>query len=142
MDDVLDQLLQIIGATIGQSTFGERPNSFIRVQLRSVGGKVLDVQPGMSSQKLSQGPPLMGGRIIQEDDHCASQMAQQLAEKHANFLLPDIVEVKLIVQAQALSSGTYGDSGNDRDLVSASLAMIVNRSTPLRGPRPGYVRDQ
>jgi hypothetical protein len=32
----------------------------------------------MSSQKLSQGLPLMGGRIIQEDDHCASQMAQQL----------------------------------------------------------------
>jgi len=103
---------------------------------------MLDVESGMASQKFSQGLPLMGGRVIQEDNHRAAQMAQQLAEKHANFLLPDIVEVKLIVQAQALSSGTDGDSGNDRDLVSASLAMIVNRSTPLRGPGPGYVRDQ
>jgi hypothetical protein len=103
---------------------------------------MLDVQSGMASQKFSQGLPLMSGRVIQEDDHRAAQMAQQLAEEHADFLLPDIVEVKLIVQAQALSSGTYGDSGNDRDLVSAPLAMIVNRSTPLRGPRPGYVRDQ
>ena len=103
---------------------------------------MLDVQSGMASQKFSQGLPLMGGRVIQEDNHRAAQMAQQLAEKHADFLLPDIVEVKLIVQAQALSSGTYGDSGNDRDLVSPSLAMIVNRGTPLRGPRLGYVRDQ
>jgi len=45
----------------------------------------------MSSQQLSQGPPLVGGSIIQQDDDRAAQMAQQLAEKHANFLLPDIV---------------------------------------------------
>ena len=103
---------------------------------------MLEVQPGMSSQKLSQGAPLMGGRIIQQDDHRAAQMAQQLAEKPTNFLLPDIVEVELIIQTQALSSGTYGDSGNDRDLVAASLAMIVNRSTTLGRPSPDYVRDQ
>jgi hypothetical protein len=60
---------------------------------------MLDMQSGMASQKFSQGLPLMGGRVIQEDNHRAAQMAQQLAEKHADFLLPDIVEVKLIVQA-------------------------------------------
>jgi hypothetical protein len=103
---------------------------------------MLDVQSGMASQKFSQGLPLMGGRVIQEDNHRAAQMAQQLPEKHADFLPPDIVEVKLIVKTQALSSGTYGDSGNDRDLVSAPLAVIVNRSTPLRRPRSGYVRNQ
>ena len=103
---------------------------------------MLDVQPGMSSQKLSQRLPLVGGRIVQQDDDPTAQMAQQLPKKQANFLLPDIVEVKLIVQAQVLSARTYGDSGNDRDLVAASLAMIVNRSTTLRGPRPDDVRDQ
>lgn len=103
---------------------------------------MLDVQPGMLPQKLLQGLPLMGGRIIQQDDHRAAHVPQQLAEKEADLLLPDIVKVKLIVQAQALSSGAYGNSRNDRDLVSASLAMIMNRSTPLWGPRPGYVRDQ
>ena len=48
----------------------------------------------------------MGGRIIQQDDDPTAQMAQQLAEKQANFLLPDIVEVKLIVQTEVLSAGT------------------------------------
>jgi len=139
---VLDQLLQIMGAAIGECTFRERPNSFIGVQLRSIGRKALDLQAGMFVQKLLQGQSLMGGRIVEQDDHRAAQMAQQLAEKHAYFLLPDVVEVKLIVQAQALSSGTHGDSRNDRDLIAASLAVIVNRSTALGGPGPGYVRDQ
>src|SRR5215469_5962823 len=95
----------------------------------------------MSSEKLSQGLPPVGGRIIQQDDDPTAQIAQQLPEKPANFLLPDIVEVQLIVQTQLLSAGTYGDSGNDRDLVATSLAMIVNRSTTLRRPRPDDVRD-
>ena len=47
----------------------------------------------------------MGGRIVQNNDHLAPRVAQQLAEKHANFFLPDIVEAKLIVQTQALAAG-------------------------------------
>ena len=66
---------------------------------------MLDVQPGMSSQKLSQGPPLVGGRIIQQDDDRTAQMAQQFPEKPANFLLPDIVEVKLIVRPRCCRRG-------------------------------------
>jgi hypothetical protein len=83
---------------------------------------------------LLQGLPLVGGRIIQKDDHRAPQMAQQPAEKRANLLLPDIVEVKVIVQAQSLSLRAYRDSGNGRDL--------VNRSTSLWGPSLGHMRNQ
>ena len=96
----------------------------------------------MLSQKLLEGFSLVGGRIVQNHDHLTPQVAQQLAQKHANFFLPDIVEVELIVQTQALSSGAYGDSRNDRDLVAPSLAMIVNRSTALRGPGLGHIRNQ
>ena len=35
----------------------------------------------------------MGGRMIQQHDHRAAQMPQQLAEKDADFLLPDVIEV-------------------------------------------------
>ena len=96
----------------------------------------------MLSQKLLEGLSLVGGGIIQEDDHGAPQMAQQSAEKRANLLLPDVVEVKLIVQAQALSLGACGNSGNDRDLVAPTLAVIVNRSTSLRRPGLGHIRNK
>src|ERR1700686_555559 len=97
----------------------------IGVELRSIGGEVLDREAAMLSQKLLEGRSLVSGRIVQKNDDRAPQGAQQLGEKHANFFLPDIVEVELIVQAQAWSSGAYGDSGNDRDLVSPSLAMVM-----------------
>jgi hypothetical protein len=140
--DALDQLLHIIGATIGECTFRQRPNPFIGVELRSIGRKVLDMQAAVLSQELLEGLSLVGGRIVHKNDERSPQVAQQLAEKQANLFLPDIIEVKLIVQAQALSSGTYGDSGNDRNLVSPSLAMVVNRSTPLWGPGLGHIRNQ
>jgi len=103
---------------------------------------VLDMQAAVLSQELLEGRSLASGGIVQKNDHRAPQMAQQLAQKQANFILPDIVEVELIVQAQVLSSGAYGDSGNDRNLVSPSLAMIMNRSTPLWGPCLGHIRNQ
>jgi len=66
----------------------------------------------------------MGGRIIQQHDHRAAQVPQQLTEKNANLLLPDVIEVKLIVQAQALSSRTYRNPGDDGDFVSPPLTII------------------
>jgi hypothetical protein len=142
VDDVLDQLLHILRATIGESAFRQRPNPFIGVELRSIGGKVLDMKAAVLAQKLLERLSLVGGRIVQNNDHLPPQVAQQLAKKHAHFFLPDIVEVELIVQTEALASRTYRDSGNDRDLVSTSLAMIVNRSTALRGPGLGHIRNQ
>ena len=50
---------------------------------------------------------MVGGRVVQQNDHRAAQMEQQLAQKQANLFLPDIVEVELIVQTQALSSRAY-----------------------------------
>ena len=103
---------------------------------------MLDVQAAMLSQKLLEGFSLVGGRIVQNHDHLTPQVAQQLAEKQAYFFLPDVVEVKLVVQTQALTAGAYGDSRNDRDLVAPSLAMIVNWGTALRGPGLGHIRNQ
>jgi len=103
---------------------------------------VLDMQAAMLSQQLLERCSLVGGRIVQNHDHLAPQVAQQLAEKQANFFLPDVVEIKLIVQTQALTAGAYRDSGNDRDLVASALTMIVNRSTALRGPGLGHIRNQ
>src|ERR1019366_1278699 len=142
VDDVFDQLLQIIGAAIGECTFGERPDPFIGVELRCVGRKVLEMQTAMLSEKSLQWLSLVGGGVIQQDDHRAPQGAQQAAQKQADLLLPDIVEVELGVQAQTLLLGAYRDSRNDRDLVASSLPVIVNRSAALWRPGLGHMRNQ
>ena len=103
---------------------------------------MLDMQAAMLSQQSLERCFLVGGRIVQNHDHVAPQVAQQLAQKHANFFLPDIVEIKLIVQTQALAARAYGDSRNDRELVAPALTMIVNWGTALRGPSLGHIRNQ
>ena len=82
----------------------------------------------------------MGGRIIHQHDHRAAQMPQQLAEKDANLLLPDVIEVQLIVQAQALSPRTYRNPGNDGDLVPPTLAVNSEPEDTLVGT--SSVRNQ
>ncbi len=103
---------------------------------------MLEMQAAMLSEKSLQRLSLVGGGVIQQDDHRAPQVAQQAAQKHADLLLPDIVEVELVVQAQTLLFGAYRDSRNDRDLVSSSLTVIVNRSAALWRPGLGHMRNQ
>jgi hypothetical protein len=55
------------------------------------------MQAATLSEKSLQGFSQVGGRVVQQDEHRAPQMAQQAAQKHADLLLPDIVEVELIV---------------------------------------------
>ncbi|MGC1786191.1 MAG: hypothetical protein WA718_05585 [Terriglobales bacterium] len=66
---------------------------------------MLDMQAAMLSQQLLERGSLVGGRIVQDHDHLAPQVAQQLAQKQANFFLSDVVEIELIVQTQALATG-------------------------------------
>ena len=80
------------------------------------------MQTAMLSEKSLQRLSLVGGGVIQQDDHRAPQVAQQAAQKHADLLLPNIVEVELVVQAQTLLFGAYRDSRNDRNLVFLLVA--------------------
>ena len=45
----IPRTIQTIPAGVGEDAFRQRPNPFVGVQLRSVGGEVLDLQAGMSA---------------------------------------------------------------------------------------------
>jgi hypothetical protein len=80
-------------------------------------------------------------RVIQDRDHGAAQVSQQIAEEEANLLVPNVVEVKLIEKVQVLAPGTDRHSRDDGDFVAA-VAVPVYRS--LASGRPGldHIRDQ
>jgi len=71
---------------------------------------MLDGEPGVLTQKLPEWFSLMGGGIIQQDNDGATQMPQQLAQKHTDFLLPDVVKEEEIVEAQLVSPGAQRNS--------------------------------
>lgn len=129
-------------AAIDEFPFGERPDAFIGIEFRGVGGKMLDVEARVLAQKVVERFPLVSGGIIQQRDDGTPQMPQQLTEKPTDLLLPDVVQVEQIVKAQSLSPGAQRNSGNDGDLVPPPLAMTMQGSLALRGPGFDYGGDQ
>ena len=80
-------------------------------------------------------------RVVEDGDHWTTQVSQEIAEEHAHFLVPNVVEVKLVEKAQMLALGADGDSRNDGDLVP-SVTMPMHGSLAARGPSLDHIRDQ
>jgi hypothetical protein len=72
-------------------SLGQRPDSFIGVEFRGIGGKVFDGETWMLAQELPEGFPLVGGGIIQQHNDRATQVPQQLTQKHTDLFLGDVV---------------------------------------------------
>ena len=85
---------------------------------------------------------MMGGGIVQQNDDRTPEVAQQFTEKQAHLFLPNVVEEEQIVEAQVLSMGAGRDSRDDRDLVPASLAMILKGSRALGRPSSHHQGSQ
>jgi hypothetical protein len=112
MNDIFYQLLDILGAAVGQFPLCQRPNAFIGVELRSVGRKMLNTETRVSGEELLERFTLMSGGVIQEDDDGAAQVPQQRTQKRTDFLLTDILKKKEIVEAQSVPLGADRNAGN------------------------------
>ncbi len=141
-DDRVHQLVHLERATVGEFSLGQRPNAFIGIELRSVSRKVLEVQARVSTQELPQRFTVVRGGVVQQDDDGTPEVPQQFPEKETHFFLADVVEVEEIVEAQVLSLGADGDSGDDGDFISASLAMTLKGGAALGRPSLGHQGSQ
>lgn len=103
---------------------------------------MFDVEPWVSSEEPLEGFPLMGGGVIQENDEGAAELPQQLAQKHTNFFLSEVVIEEEVVKAQMMSPEAERDPGNDGDFIPAPLAITEEGSTTPRCPGPDYQGSQ
>jgi hypothetical protein len=142
MNDIFYQLLDILGAAVGQFPLCQRPNAFIGVELRSVGRKMLNAETRVSGEELLERFTLMSGGVIQEDDDGAAQVPQQRTQKRTDFLLTNILKKKEIVEAQSVPLGADRNAGYHRDFVPPSLAMPMDGSFPLWGPGSDHRGNQ
>lgn len=141
-DDAVHQLVHVKRAAVGEISFGQRPNSFVGVEVGGVSGKVLDVQARVPAEESGERWAVVGGGVVEQNDEGTAEVAEQLAEKSTHFFLSDIVEEEQIVEAQVLSLGTDRDSRDDGDFVAASLAMTLQGRAPLGSPRSDHQGSQ
>lgn len=102
---------------------------------------MFDMQTGMLALEFCQRFSMVRGRVIEDGDHRTAQVPQQVAEEDAHLLVPDVVEVKLVEEAQVLTLRADGDSRDNRDLVP-SVTMPMHGSLAARGPSLDHMRDQ
>jgi len=95
----------------------------------------------MPALELRQRFSVVSLRVVQDRDHWAAQVPQQITEKDAHLVVPNVIEVKLVEKAQALALRADGDSRDDGDLVAA-VTMPMHGG--LASGRPGldHTRDQ
>ncbi len=141
-DDGVHQLVHIERAAVGEISFGQRPDSFVGLEVGRIGGKVLEVQARVSAEELGERWAVVGGGVVEQNDDGTAQVAEQLAEKSTHFFLSDIVEEEQIVEAQVLSLGTDRDSRDDGDFVAAPLAMTFEGRASLGSPGSDHQGSQ
>ena len=140
-DEILHQLLDIVGTSVSEVALGLRPYAFIGIEFRRVRGEVFDAQARVSPQQVFERFPMVGAGVVQQGNHWPLQVLQQVAEKRTDFLLPDVLEVELVEEAQPLPFRADGDTRDHRDLVPP-IAMVDHRRLTTRRPGLGDVRDQ
>ena len=62
---------------------------------------MLDVETGVLAPEFAQRFPLVGSGVVQECNHGTPQVSQQMPKEHTHLLLPYVLEVELVVEAQA-----------------------------------------
>jgi hypothetical protein len=70
------EFAEIVGRTIGKFMVGLSPHVLGRVELRGVGGEVMDVESGMVHEKGADFPPPVDWPAIPEQGDGATQMPQ------------------------------------------------------------------
>lgn len=99
---------------------------------------MFDPETRVLPQEFPERFPLVGGGVVKQNNDGATQVPQQLAQKHTDLFLRDVVKKEQIVEAQVVALGAERNSGDHRDFVSSPLAMPKNGGLPLRRPGSGH----
>jgi len=130
MDSLLE-LSNILGPAIGHGLLGLVPDSFVRVQLGCVPGKVLQVQTRVLSTELPNVVTLVDSAIVPEDNDWPRQMSREMPEEVADLRVPNVRLMHLVVKPHSVLPWADRKAGNDRHLVM--LVPVIERGRPAAG---------
>jgi len=103
----VSKFLQIVRSSVGQLPFQQCPDGFIGVQLWSVAGEVLHVQPRVAATQLAKGSSFVDAAVVQQCDNVPSEVAQNFHQERYHFFLGDIVPEEHPKQSQSSSGGAH-----------------------------------
>ncbi len=123
----------VVRATVGETPFGVGPDGFVGVELRSIGRKVFEMQPGELTADFSNSFSFVNACVVPDDEDVPTEVAQQVPEEFADLVVSDVLRVASEVQADAATLGSNGDARNHGDAIMA-VAMTNEGRLTARSP--------
>lgn len=75
----LDEFVEIVGASVGEFPLQQGPDRFVWIQVWSVTGEVLQVQPRVPSAEVPNGSSFVDAGVVEQCDDVPSKVAQHFA---------------------------------------------------------------
>ena len=101
---------EVVGATVGELSFGVRPDRFVGIELRGIGRQIFEMQPGVVTTDFSNSISFVNARVVPDDEDVPAKVTQQVPEKFAHLIVADVVRMAPEVQADAPTPGSDGDA--------------------------------
>ena len=67
---------KVVWATVGETSFGVGPDGFVGVELRSVGRKVFEMQPGEPMADFSNPLSFVDARVVPDNEDVPAEVVQ------------------------------------------------------------------
>ena len=128
------ELLQRVGASIGELVLRKPPDAFVGVELRRVAGEAKEMEPGEGTAHGTDRVSLVDRAAIPEQDDGSSEMAEQMAQEGADLGVLDVLRVEAVVQTETTAAGTHGDARDHGDPI---VPLVVVKKRGLSARRPG-----
>lgn len=133
--------IEVVGSTIGQAGLGICPHAFVGIEFRAVGRERLQVEARVAAAQLPDRFAFVDRSIVEENDHMAAQVAQQMAEEVADLGMADVVLMATEVKSYPPAHGTDRQTGDDGQAIVA-VAVVDVRRLSARCPGPPKRWDQ
>ena len=125
---------EVVGASIGQDSFGELPDLLIGIELGSVGGEGLDAQPGEALEQGADEWATVDLDAVPEHDDGPAEMGQQGPQEGTDVRRAQVlVGMTADVQPAAVATGTQGQGRDDRNPI-VPLPVVQYGRLASRGP--------
>ncbi len=132
---------EVVGAAVGETSFGVGPDGLVGVELRSVGRKAFEMQPREPAADFPDPFSFVNAGVVPDHDDVPAEVAQQVPQEFADLAVPDVCGVALEVQADAPTPGCQGDARDHGDAIMP-VAMMNDGRLTARSPGLPYRGDQ